>query len=270
LTINPLHAKRVVNTRALHQAPDLDALLSARGAQPISYPCIDIAPPEDTALLDEALQAAAEGRFEWLVLTSENTVMALERRLPDLGIEPQKLSRARIAAVGPKTAESIGERLGLAVELVPEEHVAEALAESLAQTGGERGRVLLPQSQIAREVLANDLRAAGFEVSAPIAYRTVRGSGGADVPALLNEGAVDAVIFTSASTAHNFADRLAAEGGSLDSLAGVCLACIGPVTAAAVQNHGLTPTVVPTTYTLEGILDEMARYYAAHQQKDTV
>ncbi len=267
MTDSPLHDKRIVNTRAPHQAADLDALLRARGAEPIAYPCIDVAPPEEAAPLDEALRAAAEGRFDWLVLTSENAVIALERRLSSLGIDPQTLSTARIAAVGPKTAESITERLGLAVELVPDEHVAEALAAALVEAGGDR--VLLPQSQIAREVLANDLRAARFEVTAPVAYRTVRGSGGADVPALLKEKAVDAVIFTSASTAHHFVDRLEAEGGSLDDLAGVCLACIGPVTAAAVRNHGLTPTVVPTTYTLEGILDAMADYYIA-QEKDTV
>jgi uroporphyrinogen-III synthase len=268
VTDSPLRDKRIINTRAPHQAADLDELLQARGAQPVPYPCIDVAPPEDTTPLDEALRAAAEGRFDWLVLTSENTVITLARRLSSLGIAPQKLSSIRIAAVGPKTAGSIGERLGLAVELVPDEHVAEALAAALVGAGGKR--VLLPQSQIAREVLANDLRAAGFEVTAPVAYHTVRGSGGADVPALLKEKAIDAVIFTSASTAHHFADRLEAEGGSLDSLAGVCLVCIGPVTAAAVGNHGLTPTVVPTTYTLEGILDAMADYYAAAQEKDTV
>jgi uroporphyrinogen-III synthase len=266
VTDSPLHDRRIVNTRAPHQAADLDTLLRARGAQPVPYPCIDVAPPEDTTPLDEALRAAADGRFDWLVLTSENTVIALERRLRSLRIAPQKLSGARIAAVGPKTASSIGERLGLAVELVPDEHVAEALAAALVDAGGKR--VLLPQSQIAREVLANDLRAAKFEVTAPVAYRTVRGSGGADVPALLKEKAIDAVIFTSASTAHHFADRLKAEGGGLDDLGSVCLACIGPVTAAAVRDEGLTPTVVPTTYTLEGILDEMARYYAARQQKD--
>ena len=57
MSARPLSGKHVVNTRALHQAAELDALLRERCAEPISYPCIDIRPPEDCAALDAALRA---------------------------------------------------------------------------------------------------------------------------------------------------------------------------------------------------------------------
>lgn len=258
-----LAGKRVVNTRAAHQAAALDDLLRAREAEPLPYPCIAIAPPEDTRPLDAGLKALAAGQVDWLVLTSENTVLALAERLRALGIAPAALASARLAAVGPQTAAAASEHLGLSASLIPDDHVAEALAGALKGQGG--GRVFLPQSNIARAVLANELAAAGFDVNAMAAYRTVVGTGGADVPTLLRERAVDGVVFTSASTAHNFADRLRREGGTLSDMQGVCVACIGPVTAAAVRQYGLTPDIVPTTYTLEGIVDAMEKVYASQQ-----
>ncbi len=49
--MSALRGKRIVNTRALHQAADFDALLTKYGAVPISYPCIVIEPPADTTQL---------------------------------------------------------------------------------------------------------------------------------------------------------------------------------------------------------------------------
>jgi uroporphyrinogen-III synthase len=259
MTDHPLAGKRVVNTRASHQAAELDALLQARGAEPVSYPCIDILPPEDTAALDSGLCAVAAGEYGWLIFTSENTALSLARRLGALGIAPSTFNSTGIAAIGPKTAQAAQNLLGVKVDLIPDEHVAEALAESLKRQAARR--VFLPQSNLARTVLEDELKAAGFDVTAVDAYRTVIGSGGADVPHLLAGHQVDAVIFTSGSTVDYFLDRLAAEGGALADLEAVCLACIGRVTATALEKHNLKPTLVPSTYTLEGLLMEMEHYY---------
>ena len=71
-----LTGARIVNTRALHQAGALDDLLTARGALPISFPCIEIAPPDDPQPLAAALAALARGTFKWVVFTSANGVDA--------------------------------------------------------------------------------------------------------------------------------------------------------------------------------------------------
>ena len=64
--MSTLVGKRVVITRAPHQADELAALLRERGAEALLYPCIDIAPPEDSAALDAALHTAANGGFDCL------------------------------------------------------------------------------------------------------------------------------------------------------------------------------------------------------------
>lgn len=255
-----LAGKRIVNTRALHQAAELDDLLRARGAVPISYPCIDIAPPHHPDPLDDGLNDCVLGRFDWLVVTSQNTAIALAQRVETLRLRPEAL-KVRLAAVGPATATAVEELLGLEVALMPDEYVAEALAQSLKQATGNR--VFLPQSSIARDVLEHELRAAGLHVTTADAYRTVVGSGGEDVPTMLKDKQIDAVIFTSASTAHNFVDRIKAEEGRLSDLDSVVLASIGPVTSAAVEQNGLQATVVATTYTLDGILDALEQHFSA-------
>jgi uroporphyrinogen-III synthase len=47
--MSTLVGKRIVNTRAVHQAEALNTLLRARGALPLDYPCIAIVPSQDSA-----------------------------------------------------------------------------------------------------------------------------------------------------------------------------------------------------------------------------
>lgn len=249
----------MVNTRSPKQARELDVLLEERLAHPLSYPCIDIAAALDPAPLDRALRQAAEGAFGWLVFTSANAVEAVEARLAELGIAPGQLARTRVAAVGPGTAAALAERLAIAADLCPEEYLAEALAEQLVARRAER--VLVPQAERARETLVSTLVASGVEVEAVTAYRTVLGSGGVDVPRLLRDGRVDAVVFASPSAVDNMAVRFAREKGDWDDLKKVCIACIGPVTSAAAERRGLVVQVQAADHTMRGLVEGLEGYY---------
>ena len=72
-----LRDKRVLVTRALHQAAPLTAMLRERGAIPLSYPCLEVAPLDNCDALDAALGAAAAGAYDWLLLSSSNSARAL-------------------------------------------------------------------------------------------------------------------------------------------------------------------------------------------------
>jgi uroporphyrinogen-III synthase len=171
-----MKGKRIVVTRASHQAAELSELLRRRGAEPLVYPCIAIAPPHDPAALDAGLRAAIAGAFDWLVLTSTNTALALAQRLAELGLAPAQLDGIAVAAVGPATAAAAQRLLGLPVRVVPETYVAESLAATLRPTS--QMRILLAQADLARPILAQELTAAGANVTTVAAYRTVLGSGG--------------------------------------------------------------------------------------------
>ncbi len=248
-----MKGKHIVVTRAVHQAGELCELLETQGAEPLLYPCIDIVPPENIDALDDALQSALDGVFDWLILTSSNTVLALAQRLETLHRKlPESLA---VAAIGHSTAQAARDLLNMQPDLVPDKYVAEAMIEALQPIAGRR--VFLPQSNIARPILAEQLAAAGAEVTTVAAYRTVVGSGGVDLPVLLAANQVDAITFTSSSTVRNFHKRIG--NHNLDD---VCIACIGPITSKTAEETGLPVTLVPENYTLEGLVNALETHFS--------
>ena len=102
----------------------------------------------------------------------------------------------------------------------------------------------------------------GADVTEVAAYRTrppdaVSGA----LRAALAAGEVDAVTFTSSSTARNFA-RLFTEDERRAWFAGVTVASIGPITAATAAEHGFATTVMPSDYTIPALARVLARHFA--------
>ena len=251
-----LTGRKIVVTRPPHQAIEFESLLAESGAQAVLYPCIDIVLPEELALLDAALQDAADDRFDWLIFTSANTARIVSQRLETLNLV---LTDVRTAVIGPKTAAVVEELLDLAVDMTAQNYTAEGLARALQPVAGSH--FLLPQSEIARPVLAQALRDHGGEVTTIVAYRTVLGQGGADVPGLLASEEIDAITFSSSSTARNFLTRLENEGGSRRHLDGVCLAAIGPITASTMASLDLPVTLTPEEFTLPSLVAALDAYF---------
>jgi uroporphyrinogen-III synthase len=110
VTSGPLAARRIVVTRAERQSGGLRERLEQQGAEVLLLPTIETAPPESYALLDEALRDAE--RFAWLVVTSANAARVIGERLRELVLPIGSLAHLHGAAVGPSTAEALGE-LGL-------------------------------------------------------------------------------------------------------------------------------------------------------------
>jgi uroporphyrinogen-III synthase len=252
-----LAGKQVLNTRAVHQAAELDALLSARGALPLAYPCIRIEPPLDCSALDEVLGEAAAGGFDWLVLTSANAVHVIAGRLASLEVGPLP-ARLHMAAIGAGTAQAAKRELGRLPELVPDDARAEALLAAFPSQAALR--VLVPQGELARPLLARELAERACVV-ALVAYRTLAGSGGVDLPALLATGQVDAVALTSPSTVRNLATRLGRGEESLRALAAVPAVCIGPLTADAAAQLGL-PIIEARRQSLTGLVDALETFFS--------
>jgi uroporphyrinogen-III synthase len=250
-----MSGKRVVNTRALDQAGELDALLTAAGAIPLSYPCIEICPVTDAQPLDDAIIALIDGNFDWLLITSANTVRAIATRLAALDIHLPASPPFSTAVVGPGTREELHAKLGLHADVIPATFRAAELAAAVAIRAGDR--VLIPQSAIAPPDLANALTARGATVTTVTAYRTITGRGGVNLSALLANGAVDAIVFASSSAVDGCAARLQVEGGRIDLLRPIPTVCIGPGTARTAANHGLTEPVIPVDHTLGGVLDAL-------------
>jgi uroporphyrinogen III methyltransferase/synthase len=201
---------KIVVTRADEQAAELVARLEALGHDVVRCPLIRIEP-----LGDEPIDPSS---YDWVVVTSPNGARELARRL--------SATPARIAAIGPGTAEALLEH-GLRAELVPRTHTQEGLAAELPP-----GRILLAAAEGARRLLVEE-RGADF---LPL-YRTV------ELRPPAPDG--DVALLASASAAR----ALAATGARLPVVA------IGPRTAAEAREHGLDVVAVADSYDLDGLLD---------------
>jgi len=255
----PLEGRTIVITRARAQAQRFAQLLEAAGARVLQAPTIVIEPPASWELLDAALGALDS--FTWVVFTSVNGVAMVDRRLSARGLAWAAIARKRVAAIGPATAEALAEH-GVRVELVPAEYRAEALVEGLRRVVGPGDRVLLPRAKETRDVLVVELRRLGVAVTEVPAYQTRRIEDGVGrLREALASGSVDAVTFTSSSTARNFAEQFSADERSAWR-GRITVASIGPITAATAAEYGLSTDVMPSEYTIPALARALADHFS--------
>ncbi len=69
----------------------------------------------------------------------------------------------------------------------------------------------------------------------------------------------DFLVFTSPNGVTHFLDRLSALGLVARRLGGLRLAAIGPATAQALAEHGLTSDIIPEKFVAEGLLEALSR-----------
>ena len=246
----PLFGKRVLVTRARAQASKLTEGLEALGAACLEVPAIRIAEPSDGgAALRAAIVHVAD--YDWLIFTSANGVEHFFRALDAAGKDARALARAKVAAIGPATANALA-ACGVRADCVPGEYRAEAVVEALKGDVKSGTRVLLARAEEAREVLPESLTALGAEVTVAAAYSTKQAEAdGAALAKKLTSGEIDIVTFTSSSTAKNLCAIL---GGAEPLLHVKCVA-IGPITAKTCEALGIKPAAVAKEYTIEGLIE---------------
>ncbi len=231
----PLYGKKVIVTRV--ESSKLDSRLRALGAEVISFPVIQIMPPENEQPLLDAI--AEIHTYDWIIFTSANGVRSFFDRIKDL-----RPFRARICTIGPATQAEV-EKNKLLVDVVPQEYVAEGLVSSLPEdlTGQ---RILIPRAAVARDVVPVELRKRGAIVDVVEAYRTIIPENSQADP-----GTADWVTFTSSSTVKNYL-QLAGKPQAR-------IASIGPITSATLRENGLEPDLEAEEYTVDGLVDAIRR-----------
>ncbi len=246
----PLFGRAVVLTRAAGQNAPVAARLEELGAEVLELPCIAIAPPPSFGELDLAIRSLA--RFDWIAFTSPNGVEHFLARLTALGKDARALSEVKLAAVGASTAEALA-AAHLRADLVPSEFHAEALAKALGSEAVARKRFLVVRALEGRDFLIDALRARGAEVELAAAYQTVRpDSDPAPVRVRAAQGRLAAVTFASPSAVRHFVSFFE-EGEGVRLLQSCCVAAIGPVTAKALEEIGISVRVRPAESTADAL-----------------
>lgn len=244
----PLFGRQIVVTRSRQQAGVLSARLRSLGAEVIELPTIRIVPPENLMEFGELVRDSFQ--YDWVVFTSPNGVTAFFDLFFKLYEDARALGNARIAAIGPGTAKEVKD-FHLAVDLQPEEAVAERLVEAFqSYESVENLKFLLVRAANARDVLPKRLTQLGAIVDEAIAYRTLPETD--DITGarkrFTDEGA-DLITFTSSSTVENFLAM------KLPWPKGIKTASIGPITSSTMKQAGLTADVEATRHDIDGLVD---------------
>lgn len=252
----PLFGKTVVVTRSRTQASRMTASLEELGARCIEIPTIDIQDPTDGfRSLDQAISHV--GDYEWILFTSTNGVDRFFDRLAFYHLDARALYGAKVAAIGPATADDLKQH-GIRADCIPVSFKAEDLLEELTPQIKKGMKVLIPRAKEARNVLPEGLEALGAEVDVVEAYCTVPATEHkAELLSVLEEGKADIITFTSSSTVVNLMNMI---DGRKDLLEKPMLAAIGPITAGTCRRLGLRPGVEADTYTIEGLTSKIEEW----------
>ena len=259
-----LYGWRVLVPRTKDQAGVMSDRLAVHGATAEEVPTIAVEPPRSPTQMERAVKGLVDGRYQWVVFTSTNSVRAVWEKFAEFGLDARAFSgvqdrlrghgdrRARCARSAscrtscrtPGVQESSSE--GLLAIFPPHDDVLDPV-----------DRVLLPRADIATETLAAGLRDRGWEIDDVTAYRTVRA---APPPAPIREaiktGGFDAVCFTSSSTVRNLV------GIAGKPHARTIVACIGPQTAETAREFGLRVDVQPEEARVPALVDALAAHAA--------
>lgn len=282
----PLEGLRVLVTRSPERAGALAAQLRLAGAEPLLLPLKDFERARDQASLDGAFEALRAGRFEWLVISSVTTLLALQDRAAARRVSLSEWIPAatRVAAVGPATRKAL-EAAGVAVHMMPPHEYSAAGVLSGWPEGP--ASVLLPQADIAAPTLAHGLTAKGAHVQTVVAYHTVdypadpdrrlapatadqessddaeAGAGRtltpAEAKAAITDGGIAAVVAASPSAARRISATLAPLGRCR-------FVAIGKATAAAAEELGLAVAATASEATPEELVAAVIRAAQAADQ----
>jgi uroporphyrinogen-III synthase len=247
-----LRGRAVLVTRPAHQAQNLARLINEAGGEAVRFPALAIETPTDPARAKEVL--ASLRRFDLAVFVSPN---AVDHGLALLGSSwPEAVP---IAAVGEGSAAAL-RRKGILAAIVPAHGAdSESLLAMPELSNLSSKRVLILRGEGGRELLAQELRRRGAEVTYAECYR--RAQPRADPAELIGRwerGGVDAVTVTSGETLDNLFAMLGSDGQKL--------LCVTPVFAPHVniaeraKRFGLTE-VATTPPGDEGLLIGLSAWF---------
>ena len=252
----PLFGKRILVTRARHQASALSRLLSECGAQPIELPAIDIQAIDNTDELDRAISNLAH--YHWILFTSVNGIAAFFQRLYKLSLDSRALANLKIGSIGPATASAL-ERKGIIPDYVPEVYTSQGVVAGLKSQDIAGQRFLLPRADIADKELRRGISQLGAEVHEVATYRTVPATETISrAREMLLSGEIDVITFTSSSTVSNLA---AAFNGEKLEINSAKVACIGPKTAETAAGAGLNVDIIAAEQTIAGLVAAIEEHF---------
>lgn len=159
---------RIILTRQPAQAGHIETGLEQLGYHIGFLPLTDFQLPHDPSQLDDMVEKLHAGRWDWLLLTSPNTIRALVARGWEAAVTE---THTTIAVTGPGTARVLQQAGALHAPWMPTNDAS--AAGILEQFPIGNGTLALPQAAAAGQAMRTGLTQRGWHVTHTVAYQTV-------------------------------------------------------------------------------------------------
>lgn len=246
----PLFGKRILVTRPAGAQRFARALM-ARGAQPVIAPTVRIAAPDDPEIARREIARLNE--YDWIVFLSRTGIDLFFRALHEREEDARAIGKARVAAIGPKSAERLADH-GVLADLVSGRSTSEDVAHDLLERTRPGQKILIFAAQEGRDIVRSLLEEA---MRVPVAVPAYKSLVVSDPEFATTVASCDILTFTNGSTVRGFATLLGGNAAAVSAARGKIVACIGPITAGEAEEIGLHVDVVPKTFSTDALIEAL-------------
>jgi uroporphyrinogen-III synthase len=237
-----LAGRTIIVTRATERAGGLTTLLHDQGAQVLEIPVTTTVDAVDGG---RDLRTAINNieSYDWVVVTSPEGAHRFREAISSITSVRQHF---KVGAVGTATAAALGR-----ADLVPNVQTGRSLGESFPFGSG---RILLAVAESAGTDFEEAARHKGWTVHRVMTYRTIPITPDRDRKTEIV--VADAITFASASSVRAWHDVF---GTTMPKV----VVAMGPMTATALTEIGISDVVVATEQSLTGLVEATSRALAS-------
>jgi len=248
--------KEILITKSKSEAEKSVRLLTDAGAKLIYFPTIKIIPIYNSPELIDAGNNIDD--FDYIIFTSVNSVDIFNKFAVQNNCDITKL---KVAVAGRSTYESCN-RLGINVNILPDEFSAKGLIRKFSQINLIGIKIFIPGSSLSRDELCIGLMELGAKVKSVPIYNVVINNSGElqEEISYLNIRKPDVFLFTSPSSFEHFLSITGVEQLS-DYFERSIIAAIGTTTENAIRKLNLIVNIVPQIFTVEGASEAILKYF---------
>lgn len=253
--VTDLYQKRILVTREKKQAKAFSTLIKESNGISIEVPLLEIRTKQENPFIAKSLKD-----IEWIFFTSVNGVNSFF----ELVQQTEQLEACQFAAVGTKTAQAL-ESKGYTAQFIPTTFNAETMADEFAKQYGVQGKLLLVRGNRSRDVLPKKFTQKGYSIELVEVYETIHHTEAkAELNHVLLHEQIDLLTFTSPSTIDSFC-QIVDPAFHFQKVPAVC---IGTTTAKRAEKAGFDSIIMPESFTIEGMVNEMGEYLKRKENDD--
>lgn len=243
----PLAGYKVLVTRPKELISNMAHKLRVKGAEVVELPAIDTIAIKENTRLYECFDTL--DRFQWIVFTSPAGVRIFFEELKEYKKDIRSLYGIKVAVLGEGTKKSL-EEYGIFADFMPKVYDGDSLGLELSKRCKPYEKVFIPRAKEGNQQLVKYLTDANIEVFDIPTYETKYCSNEVlNINESINNGHIDCVVFTSASTVKGF--EALTRGIDYSKIKA---ACIGKQTKAYADSLGMR-TFMAKKATMDDLVD---------------